>query len=89
MSSTWEMLSYMSGKQRALWIIGAINAFLTGLTLPGFAIVFGQVVETFDPSKGESILDVMANLFRSISILGGIIWIIGYIDYALLQSSAE
>lgn len=54
-ASLGEILSYMTGCQRALWTIGAACSILAGLSLPTFAIIFGEVVSTFDPKKGASL----------------------------------
>lgn len=89
MSSTTEMLSYMDPKMKALWIIGAICSGLTGLSLPSFALVFGEVVQTFDPANGTTLEDLMIVLLKTILIVAAIIWFLAYLNYAFLQMSAE
>lgn len=85
MSTTKEMLSYMELKPRILWITGAFCSALTGLALPSFAVVFGEVVKTFDPTNATTLDDLMVALLKQIMIIAGIIWIIAYFNYALLQ----
>jgi len=62
---------------------------LTGLSLPSFALVFGEVVQTFDPANGESLDDLMIALLKNIMIVAATIWILGYLNYSLMQMAAE
>lgn len=89
MSTTGEMLSYMKLTTRVLWLIGAFCSALTGLALPSFAVVFGEVVKTFDPTNAQTLDDLMVTLLKQILIIAAIIWVIAYMNFALLQQSAE
>lgn len=89
MSTIGEMLRYMDTKQRVAWTIGAICSGLTGLSLPSFALVFGEVVQTFDPANGSSLEDLMVALLKNILVVAAIIWVLAYLNYALMQMSAE
>lgn len=89
MSSTMEMLRFMDTKQRVFWMIGAFCAALTGLSLPSFALVFGEVVQTFDPKNGASLEDLMIALLKNIMAVAGTIWVMAYLNYSLMQMAAE
>ncbi len=65
--------------------MGAFFSLVTGLSLPTFAIIFGEVVGTFDPRNGTSLDDLMEALFKTILTLAGGIWISGYIQYSFMQ----
>jgi len=66
------------------WTIGAICSALTGLSLPSFALVFGEVVSTFDPANGATLDDLMVALLKNILIVAATIWVLGYLNYALM-----
>ena len=89
MSTTTEMLGFMDMKQRIFWTVGAFCSALTGLALPSFALVFGEVVETFDPRNGSTLEDLMIALLKNILAVAGTIWVLAYLNFSLMQMSAE
>lgn len=89
MSGTLEMLGFMDFSQKICWVLGAVCSTLTGLCLPTFALVFGEVVSTFDPQNSATLDDLMTSLLKSILIVAATIFILGYVNYALMQQAAE
>ena len=65
--------------QMIIWLVGAFSSLCTGLALPSFAIVFGEVVSTYDPRNGGSLDDLMIALLKNILIVAATIWVLGYV----------
>lgn len=53
MATLGEIRAHMSRTIKVIWWLGAICSFFAGIGMPTFAIVFGQVLRTFDPRNGD------------------------------------
>jgi len=71
-------------------IVGIIAAMCGGLTSPAIAVVFGKVIDIFDPSRStEEVSDAVLDLFKMIGVISAMLWVFGYLQYACMQSVAE
>ena len=71
-------------------IVGILAAMCGGLTSPAIAVVFGKVIDIFDPSRStEEVSDAVLDLFKMIGIISAMLWVFGYLQYACMQSVAE
>jgi ABC-type bacteriocin/lantibiotic exporter with double-glycine peptidase domain len=66
-----------------------LSAFLSGLGYPSLAIIMGSITNTFDPNSENSIKQTMLDLLKNIMIVAALLWILGYMQYALFQQIAE
>jgi ABC-type multidrug transport system fused ATPase/permease subunit len=65
-------------------------AILGGAVAPLMALIFGRLIDIFDPHKTDAELeDGMRELAMWIAIISGVLWISGYFQYAFLQHMAE
>jgi ATP-binding cassette subfamily B (MDR/TAP) protein 1 len=71
--------------------IGWAAASLTGLGLPSFVFLIGDVINSFDAvnTTPESMLDKIKILAIAFSCVGLFIYIVSYIYFALLLMSSE
>ena len=81
---------FLTGRDKALMIIGTCAAVITGVLLPSLSIIMGEITNTFDPdNSAEDIKDTMATLSGYIAIVGLGTWVFGYIYFSFWQHLAE
>ncbi|CDW90568.1 abc transporter [Stylonychia lemnae] len=80
----------LSTKDKTLIAIGTASSVLTGILLPMFAFLTGDLANTFDPNyprdKHEEAITTLG--FR-MGLLGFAVWIFGYIFFGFWQHTAE
>ncbi|CDW86105.1 abc transporter [Stylonychia lemnae] len=85
-----KFYSYTNKKDKIMIIIGTLAAVATGILLPCFALIIGDLGEAFLPSNEP---DYKRRLLKEISgqmaLLAVGTWIAGYIYYAFWQHIAE
>lgn len=67
--------------------VGYATAILTGLGLPSFVFLFGDIVNTFADRTG--VLDAIGNIALQMTIIGVFIWLTSYCYFSLLVIMAE
>lgn len=80
------MLTFADKNDKWLIGVGYFMSIVTGLGLPSFVFLFGDIVNSF--SEG-SILDNIKPTCLEFTIIGTAIWITSYFYYALLVIMAE
>ncbi|CDW89499.1 abc transporter [Stylonychia lemnae] len=71
-------------------IIGTLSAITTGVLLPLFSILSGQLADTFDPKNTpEDIKQAMNVVSAYIALLGFGTWLFAYIYFSFWQHVAE
>ena len=68
-------------------ILGWIFAIITGIGLPSFAFLFGDIINSYGPE--EDVLDQMETIALVMVLIGAAVWILAYLMYALLLTSSE
>ncbi|CDW75010.1 atp binding cassette subfamily b4 isoform 2 [Stylonychia lemnae] len=85
-----KFYTYASKKDKIMIIIGTLAAVATGILLPCFALIIGDLGEAFLPQNEP---DYKRRLVKEISgqmaLLAVGTWIAGYIYYAFWQHIAE
>lgn len=85
-----DLFKYSTCCQKFTVYLGLFAAFVAGAFAPSIAIIFGEIVVIFDPNKSaEEVSDGIKTLFKLIGVLSGVQWVFGYMQYALMQASAE
>jgi ATP-binding cassette subfamily B (MDR/TAP) protein 1 len=85
-----KFYTYMTGKEKALMVLGTIGALFAGFLLPCMSIAVGELTDTFDPRNGkDKILDNMRLICLYICLVGSASWIFGYMYYAFWQHLAQ
>ena len=71
--------------------IGFFSSAITGLGMPSFVFLIGNVIDSFDPYRTtkESMLDTISEMSLIFSCVGVGIWITSYISYASLLMFSE
>lgn len=63
---------------------------LGGAASPLMAIIFGELINIFDPNKTDAeVAEAYKTLAMWIGIIAAVLWLCGYFQYAFLQHMAE
>ena len=82
------LLTYADGTDKTMMTFGYVFAITTGLGLPSFTFLFGDIVVNFtDPTK--SIADSINPLALQLTIIGGVMMATSYIYFVFLVIMAE
>ena len=85
-----KYFTYASKRDKAMMVVGSIAAVFAGFLVSAFAIVMGEVTNTFNPmNASENITDKMKKQSLYITLVGLGVWIFSYVYYALWQHLAE
>lgn len=85
-----KLFTYASCCDRTLVAFGFILALAGGAIAPVMALVFGKLIDIFDPRKTDAeVSAAFLILFWYILALSLILWIAGYFQYAFMQHMAE
>ena len=67
--------------------VGYMTAILTGLGLPSFVFLFGDIVTSF--TDQGNVLDALSKIALQMTIIGVFIWLTSYCYFSLLVIMAE
>lgn len=82
------LLTYADGTDKVLMGFGYFFAIVTGLGIPSFTFLFGDIVVNFtDPTK--SIADQINPLALQLTIIGGVMFVTSYLYFVFLVIMAE
>jgi len=85
-----KLFTYSPWTDKTLMAIGVVMGILGGVVYPMMALIFGELIDIFDPHKtDEEVNELFVKLAMWIGILAGVLWIAGYVQYAFLQHMAE
>ena len=85
----FKLISLANKTDKIFLYIGWIAACITGLGLPSFVFLIGNVINSFDPSKTDGLLDKIKTLAIIFTCIGVGIWIFSYIFYSFLTITSE
>ena len=75
---------------KTLFIGGIISSALSGVGLPSFVFLFGDIADSFEGYMSpDEILSRIKNVAKILSIIGLAIWVGSYFFFALLQIASE
>ena len=80
-------MTYADGLDKFLICMGYFMAIVTGLGLPSFVFLFGDIVDEFGDIK--NIVDTIRPLAIELLIIGAIIWITSYFYFTFLVIVSE
>lgn len=71
--------------------IGWFAALVSGLGMPSFVFLIGNVIDSFDPFKTspEEMLDTISYMSLIFTCVGFAIWFTSYVNYAFLLMFSE
>lgn len=72
-----------------MWTVGAVSAFCTGLAIPGLAVIFGDIVATYDPKNEDLVDEMTVSLFANVIVLSILVFAVGYLQYAFMTQAAD
>ena len=82
------LLTFADGTDKLLMGMGYFFAILTGVGVPSFTFLFGDIVVNFtDPS--QSIVDAINPLALKLIIIGGVMFVSSYFYYVFLVIMSE
>ncbi|CDW73063.1 abc transporter [Stylonychia lemnae] len=80
----------IAASDKFLIIIGTISAVLTGILLPMFSFLLGDLADTFDPRNPRDLQEkALKSVSLQIGLLGFAVWLFGYIFFGFWQHAAE
>lgn len=83
--SVFKFYAILSKPHKLLLGLGFFSAIATGLLFPSIALIMGEVVGTFDPTSHDDIAQLMKELLFKILLIAGVLWLNGYLYYAIFQ----
>jgi ATP-binding cassette subfamily B (MDR/TAP) protein 1 len=85
-----KLFTYASCCDRTIVAFGFILAVAGGAIAPVMALVFGKLIDIFDPRKTDAeVSAAFLILFWYILAISLILWTAGYFQYAFMQHMAE
>jgi ATP-binding cassette subfamily B (MDR/TAP) protein 1 len=82
------LLTYADKKDKCLMIFGYLSSIITGLGLPSFVFLFGDIVDSFGP-KSTNVVKSLTPICLAMTLIGIGIWITTYIYFASLVIMSE
>lgn len=76
-----------SGKDKLYMVIGHVAAVITGIGLPSFVFLMGDVIDSF--ASFDEVLESIRRISLILALIGVVIWIFSYIYYAFLLMFSE
>ena len=80
------LLTFADRSDKILMAGGYITAIITGIGLPSFVFLFGNIVDTFG---GDSIVDKIRPVSIQFTIIGVAIWVTTYLFFTMLTIVSE
>ncbi|CDW84334.1 abc transporter [Stylonychia lemnae] len=80
------LLTYADKNDKIMITVGYIFSILTGIGLPSFVFLFGDIVNSFTDGN---ILEGIKPTCLQFAIIGAVIWVTSYFYYALLVIMSE
>ena len=79
-----KLYSLASTSDKTLMYIGFASSCLTGLGMPSFVFLIGDVIDSFNPytTTRDQMLKTIGKLSLILTCVGIAIWILSYISYA-------
>jgi ABC transporter transmembrane region len=82
------LLTYADRSDKILITCGFLTAIITGLGLPSFVFLFGDIVNSFGPNTTD-VVGAIRPISIDMTIIGCAIWITTYIYYTMLVTVSE
>ena len=90
MMSFTGLFKYQPWSDKTLVVLGVLLAIVGGAAAPLIALIFGQLIDIFDPNKSVAeVNEAYKMLAMWMGIIAGVMWFAGYFQYAFLQHMAE
>ena len=81
---------FADGTDKALFGVGIVASIITGLGLPSFVFLFGDIINTFgDPQHPDKMIKAINTIALEMTIIGLIIWFFSYFYFAFLVILSE
>lgn len=86
-----KLYGLASPADKTLMYIGWLSSSITGLGMPSFVFLIGNVIDSFNPNTTtkEEMLDTISQMSLIFSCVGVAIWITSYISYSSLLIFSE
>ena len=85
-----ELFRYRSKSDKVLFGVGLFASVLTGLAMPSFVILLGEVTNSFDPTSSASdTLEEIEFISMIFAIVSVAIWVITYVYFAFFAIISE
>jgi hypothetical protein len=81
------LLTYADRTDKILMGLGYLTAIITGLGLPSFVFLFGDITDEF--GKSYDIVDAIRPIAIELTVIGLFIWLTSYFYFAFLVIMSE
>lgn len=86
----FKLFQHCTRTQKFLVGLGLLMGLICGGVSPAVAVVMGKVIYIFDPKyTTKEVNEMIIELLKFIAVLSSVLWVTGYMQYALLQHVAE
>ena len=82
------LTTFADGKDKALIGLGYATAIITGLGLPSFVFIFGDIINSFGPNQ-KNVVDAMRPIAIQMTVIGAFIWLTTYLYFTFLVVMSE
>ena len=82
------LLTYADRQDKFLIAGGFFTAIITGLGLPSFVFLFGDIINSFGPNSHDVVASITP-LSIDMTVIGLAIWVTTYIYYTFLVIMSE
>jgi hypothetical protein len=79
-----KLLAFATPYEMGMFYIGHICAIITGLALPSFSYLMGDVLDSFSGTSREAQLEKIRITTIIFVVIGAGVWVISYIYWSLL-----
>jgi ATP-binding cassette, subfamily B (MDR/TAP), member 1 len=81
------LLTYADRTDKILMVLGYFFSIVTGIGLPSFVFLFGDITDEFGNSF--DIVDAIRPIAIELCIIGGVVWVTSYFYFVLLVIMSE
>jgi len=89
MTTHREMYRFSDGIDTLLLVIGVIGGIAGGLVMPLFSIVFGELIDSFDPRNALDFMGLIEKFSLYITLVGVGAWVVSWMEMTAFMISAE
>ncbi len=81
-------MTFADRKDKTLIALGYTTAIITGLGLPSFTFIFGDIINSFGPNS-LNVVDKITPIAIQMTAIGGFIWLTTYLYFTFLVIMSE
>lgn len=81
----WQLWRFATKEELAMIVVGIIAAIAHGVTMPLFALFFGDMIDSFGPAATVSLMDSVSDICIKFVILAAVAFVTAYLQVMLFM----